>query len=185
MGGEAGKCGAVPASSRHQSIPPSTGVMASLLVFLRNSSLTPPPPPVQKVLRPTQFFCITPFLKCPTQLICISHIYLLSTDKYKRHIRGICYPWTNLSNCMWSHELFFMMIFFGSLYCLIRKRVILLCTVVIQLSVAFKWMREKMIWYYLDVYKSPFKVLLIFVENLWRNNLSNLNTSNPVFTTNP
>ena len=121
----------------------------------------------------------------PTQLICISDVYLLSTDKYKRHSRGSCYPWTNLSNCMWSHELFFMMIFFGSLYCLIRKRVILLCTVVIQLSAAFKWMREKMIWYYLDVYKSPFKVLLIFVENLWRNNLSNLITSNPVFTTNP
>ena len=86
--------------------------LSSILTDIRKSSLTPPPPPVQKVLRPTQFFCITPFLKCPTQLICISHIYLLSTDKYKRHSRGICYPWTNLSNCMWSHELFFMMIFF-------------------------------------------------------------------------
>ena len=37
---------------------------------------------------------------CPTQLICISdilfHIYLLSTDKYKRHSRAICYPNTPL-----------------------------------------------------------------------------------------
>ena len=36
----------------------------------------------------------------PTQLICISDIYLLSTDKYKRRSRAICYPhppfWTVL-----------------------------------------------------------------------------------------
>ena len=31
-----------------------------------------------------------PLVDRPTQLICISDIYLLSTDKYKRHSRAIC-----------------------------------------------------------------------------------------------
>ena len=39
-----------------------------------------------------------PLVDRPTQLICISDIYLLSTDKYKRHSRVICYLSTQPSS---------------------------------------------------------------------------------------
>ena len=49
----------------------------------------------------------------------------------------------------------------------------------------FEIFRKKLLFHFLGVYTAPIKIWFIFVENRQRNNLSDLTTSNPVFTTYP